>query len=84
MEAAIKAARFGRMIGANIAGSAFTFEIEVRAGAGAYVCGEETSLLESLEGKRGVVRAKPRCRRIRACSANPRSSTTFSRWRLCL
>jgi formate dehydrogenase iron-sulfur subunit len=59
MEAAIKAARFGGMIGARIAGSAFTFEIEVRAGAGAYVCGEETSLLESLEGKRGVVRAKP-------------------------
>jgi formate dehydrogenase iron-sulfur subunit len=59
MEAAIKAARFGGMIGASIAGSAFAFDIEVRAGAGAYVCGEETSLLESLEGKRGVVRAKP-------------------------
>jgi formate dehydrogenase iron-sulfur subunit len=59
MEAAIKAARFGGMIGASVAGSAFAFEIEVRAGAGAYVCGEETSLLESLEGKRGIVRAKP-------------------------
>jgi formate dehydrogenase iron-sulfur subunit len=59
MEATIKAARFGGMIGASIAGSAFAFDIEVRAGAGAYVCGEETSLLESLEGKRGVVRAKP-------------------------
>jgi formate dehydrogenase iron-sulfur subunit len=59
MEAAIKAARFGGIIGASIAGSAFAFDIEVRAGAGAYVCGEETSLLESLEGKRGVVRAKP-------------------------
>src|SRR5262249_11418101 len=38
---------------------AYTFDIEVRGGAGAYVCGEETSLLESIEGKRGVVRAKP-------------------------
>jgi formate dehydrogenase iron-sulfur subunit len=40
-------------------GEAARFEIEVRVGAGAYVCGEETSLLESLEGKRGQVRAKP-------------------------
>ena len=40
-------------------GSEYDFDMEVRAGAGAYVCGEETSLLESLEGKRGEVRAKP-------------------------
>ena len=40
-------------------GSGFAFDIELRIGAGAYVCGEETSLLESLEGKRGIVRAKP-------------------------
>jgi formate dehydrogenase iron-sulfur subunit len=40
-------------------GSAHAFDMEVRVGAGAYVCGEETSLLESLEGKRGLVRAKP-------------------------
>jgi formate dehydrogenase iron-sulfur subunit len=59
MEAAVKTARSGGMLGATIAGSKFAFDIEVRAGAGAYVCGEETSLLESLEGKRGVVRAKP-------------------------
>src|SRR5262249_48705458 len=45
--------------GKRIAGSDFTFDLEVRMGAGAYVCGEETSLLESLEGKRGTVRAKP-------------------------
>ena len=42
-----------------MAGSPFAFDLEVRVGAGAYVCGEETSLLDSLEGKRGVVRAKP-------------------------
>ncbi|HET7717072.1 MAG TPA: NADH-ubiquinone oxidoreductase-F iron-sulfur binding region domain-containing protein, partial [Bauldia sp.] len=59
MEAAIEAARRGGLIGARVAGSAHAFDIEVRVGAGAYVCGEETSLLESLEGRRGVVRAKP-------------------------
>ncbi len=56
---AITAAKRGGMLGRNIAGSDYTFELEVRSGAGAYVCGEETSLLESLEGKRGLVRAKP-------------------------
>jgi formate dehydrogenase iron-sulfur subunit len=47
------------MLGQKFAGSSHAFDIEVRVGAGAYVCGEETSLLESLEGKRGIVRAKP-------------------------
>jgi formate dehydrogenase iron-sulfur subunit len=56
---AITVARRGRMLGRNIAGSRHDFDLEVRVGAGAYVCGEETSLLESLEGKRGQVRAKP-------------------------
>ncbi|MDP2179690.1 formate dehydrogenase beta subunit [Methylicorpusculum sp.] len=46
-------------LGQNIQGSGKTFELEVRLGAGAYVCGEETSLMESLEGKRGLVRFKP-------------------------
>lgn len=46
-------------LGADILGSGYSFDIELRMGAGAYVCGEETALLESLEGKRGVVRAKP-------------------------
>jgi formate dehydrogenase iron-sulfur subunit len=59
MNAAIHAARRGGMLGTRVAGSDFAFDIEVREGAGAYVCGEETSLLESLEGKRGLVRAKP-------------------------
>jgi formate dehydrogenase iron-sulfur subunit len=59
MESAIAAARRGGMLGNGIAGSAFSFDMEVRVGAGAYVCGEETSLLDSLEGKRGQVRAKP-------------------------
>jgi formate dehydrogenase iron-sulfur subunit len=46
-------------LGDNIQGSGNTFNLEVRQGAGAYVCGEETSLMESLEGKRGLVRFKP-------------------------
>jgi formate dehydrogenase iron-sulfur subunit len=58
-EAALVAARRGGVLGARVAGSSHAFDIEVRVGAGAYVCGEETSLLESLEGKRGIVRAKP-------------------------
>src|ERR1700733_5834042 len=59
MEAAIAAARRGGLLGKTIAGSNVEFDLEVRVGAGAYVCGEETSLLESLEGRRGIVRAKP-------------------------
>ncbi len=59
MNDAVRVAQRAGMLGKSVAGSAFAFDLEVREGAGAYVCGEETSLLESLEGKRGVVRAKP-------------------------
>jgi len=59
MNAAIAAARRAGYLGARIGGSSHSFDLEVRVGAGAYVCGEETSLLESLEGRRGIVRAKP-------------------------
>ncbi len=59
METAIAAARRGGFLGKRVANSSFAFDVEVRVGAGAYVCGEETSLLDSLEGKRGQVRAKP-------------------------
>lgn len=59
MNAAITAAKRGGFLGDKIAGSTYSFDLEVRVGAGAYVCGEETSLLESLEGRRGLVRAKP-------------------------
>ncbi|VTZ48524.1 NAD-dependent formate dehydrogenase, Molybdenum containing, beta subunit [Methylocella tundrae] len=56
---ALDVARAGGYLGADILGSGHAFDIELRMGAGAYVCGEETALLESLEGKRGIVRAKP-------------------------
>ncbi|MCO5733611.1 NADH-quinone oxidoreductase subunit NuoF [Rhizobium sp. SSA_523] len=59
MEEAIRIARRDGILGASVLGSSYAFDMEVRMGAGAYVCGEETSLLNSLEGKRGVVRAKP-------------------------
>ena len=59
MQRAIEVARAGGWLGADVAGSGHAFELEARLGAGAYICGEETSLLESLEGRRGQVRAKP-------------------------
>ncbi|GAB1360911.1 NADH-quinone oxidoreductase subunit NuoF [Rhodobacter sp.] len=59
MQKAIEIARAAGVLGASVLGSGRSFDMEVRVGAGAYVCGEETSLLNSLEGKRGIVRAKP-------------------------
>jgi formate dehydrogenase iron-sulfur subunit len=56
---AVKAATAKGWLGESVLGTDFSFNIHVRVGAGSYVCGEETALLESLEGKRGVVRAKP-------------------------
>ena len=59
LNAAIVAARERGDLGRDIRGSGHDFELEVRLGAGAYICGEETALLESLEGRRGQVRFKP-------------------------
>lgn len=59
MEEAVRLARAAGILGPDVLGSGRAFDMEIRKGAGAYVCGEETSLLNSLEGKRGVVRAKP-------------------------
>jgi formate dehydrogenase iron-sulfur subunit len=59
MNEAIEVARRGGVLGPSVLGSSHAFDLEVRVGAGAYVCGEETALLESLEGRRGIVRAKP-------------------------
>jgi NADH-quinone oxidoreductase subunit F len=56
---ALEQARHLGLLGANIAGSGFDFDIEVRMGAGAFVCGEETALIASLEGRRGMPRARP-------------------------
>src|SRR3989441_5814652 len=59
MGAAIEEARAAGLLGENILGSGFAFDIEIRRGGGAYICGEETALLESIEGKRGEPRNKP-------------------------
>ena len=59
MNTAVKIARDNGLLGPDVLGSGKAFDMEIRVGAGAYVCGEETSLLNSLEGKRGIVRAKP-------------------------
>ena len=59
LEAAIASAAVQGYLGADVRGSGRPFRLEVRMAAGAYICGEETSLLESLEGKRGQVRFKP-------------------------
>ncbi|WP_136255630.1 formate dehydrogenase beta subunit [Onishia niordana] len=59
LDAAIARAETVGYLGDDLRGSGHAFHLEVRLGAGAYICGEETSLLESLEGKRGLVRFKP-------------------------
>lgn len=59
LQKAIEQAKNKGLLGDNILGSEFSFNVEIRLGAGAFVCGEETALLESIEGKRGIPRNKP-------------------------
>lgn len=59
LEAALESSRSAGCLGKNIMGSGFDFDIKLRSGAGAYVCGEETALFESIEGKRGEPRFRP-------------------------
>ena len=59
MTAAIATARKAGYLGADVCGSGLAFDIDLRLGAGAYICGEETSMLESLEGRRGEIRVRP-------------------------
>jgi formate dehydrogenase iron-sulfur subunit len=69
--AAIDSARRASYLGADVLGSGKTFDIEVRLGAGAYICGEETSMLESLEGRRGEVRVRPPLPAIKGLFGQP-------------
>ena len=69
--AAIAAARGGGVLGDDVLGSGKRFHLEARLGAGAYICGEETALLESLEGKRGMVRYKPPLPAIKGLFGKP-------------
>ncbi|MEP7313105.1 MAG: NADH-ubiquinone oxidoreductase-F iron-sulfur binding region domain-containing protein [Pseudomonadota bacterium] len=68
---AIVAAKARGYLGRDVCGSGHTFELEVRMGAGAYICGEETSLLESLEGKRAEVRFRPPLPAIKGLFGKP-------------
>lgn len=68
---AIQSAYQAGYLGKDILGSGKAFDLEVRLGAGAYVCGEETSLMESLEGKRGLVRFKPPLPAIKGLFGQP-------------
>jgi formate dehydrogenase iron-sulfur subunit len=71
LAAAIDAAYRRGYLGANIVGSGKRFDLEVRLGAGAYICGEETAMLESLEGKRGEVRPRPPLPAIKGLFGQP-------------
>jgi formate dehydrogenase iron-sulfur subunit len=71
MGRAVEIARQAGVLGPDVAGSGKSFDIHLRLGAGAYICGEETSLLESLEGKRGQIRYKPPLPAIRGLFGRP-------------
>jgi len=71
LEAAIQTARNAGYLGEDVLGSGKQFDLEVRKGAGAYICGEETALLESLEGNRGIVRARPPLPAVRGLFNQP-------------
>lgn len=68
---AIERTKAAGYLGQSVLGTSRRFELEVRLGAGAYICGEETSLLDSLEGKRGMVRAKPPLPAIKGLFGKP-------------
>ncbi len=59
MERAIRAAKRAKLLGRNVLGTTFSFDLEVRVGAGAFVCGEETALMASIEGRRGLPVLRP-------------------------
>ena len=71
METAIANAEAAGLLGETVMGSDRAFHLEVREAAGAYICGEETSLLESLEGKRGMIRFRPPLPAIKGLFARP-------------
>jgi len=73
LEAMLKKRREDNLLGENILGKGFNFDIKIRMGAGAYVCGEETALIESLEGKRGEPRNRPPFPVSRGFNNNPTS-----------
>lgn len=80
LEQAIKEARARGYLGKNLFGTDFSFDLHVHRGAGAYICGEETALMNSLEGLRANPRLKPPSPPSRAFGASPPPSTTWRPW----
>jgi NADH:ubiquinone oxidoreductase subunit F (NADH-binding)/(2Fe-2S) ferredoxin/NAD-dependent dihydropyrimidine dehydrogenase PreA subunit len=80
LEKAIKDARQHGLLGQNILGSAFSFDIEIRLGAGAFVCGEETALIHSIEGLRGMPRPRPPYPAVQGLFGKPTVINNVETW----
>ncbi len=80
LEIAMKQAREYGLLGDNILGSDFSFDIEIRLGAGAFVCGEETALLRSIEGNRGMPTPKPPFPAVEGLWAKPTVINNVETW----
>lgn len=80
LEIAIKQMRDAGLLGKNILGSNFSFDIEIREGAGAFVCGEETALMVSIEGKRGMPRSRPPFPAVSGLWGKPSNINNVGTW----
>lgn len=80
LETAIAQATEQGLLGKNILGTDFSFEIEIRLGAGAFVCGEETALLESIEGERGMPRVRPPFPAVKGLWGQPTVINNVETW----
>jgi NADH:ubiquinone oxidoreductase subunit F (NADH-binding)/(2Fe-2S) ferredoxin len=80
IEKAIKDARENGFLGKNILGSDFSFDLEVRLGAGAFVCGEETALIHSIEGARGMPRPRPPYPSVKGLFGKPTLINNVETW----
>ncbi len=80
LEIAMKQAREYGLLGKNILGSGFDFDIEIRLGAGAFVCGEETALLQSIEGKRGMPQPRPPFPAVKGLWGKPTVINNVETW----
>jgi len=80
LEIAMKQAREYGLLGKNILGSGFDFDIEIRLGAGAFVCGEETALLQSIEGKRGMPQPRPPFPAVKGLWGQPTVINNVETW----
>jgi NADH-quinone oxidoreductase subunit F/NADP-reducing hydrogenase subunit HndC len=80
LQIAIEQAKQNNLIGTNILGSNFSFDIEIRLGAGAFVCGEETALINSIEGKRGMPKPRPPFPAVKGVFGKPTVINNVETW----